>query len=75
MDLRVLPATDESGGWQVCSDCPAPADVELEEHDTSGHYQAFCMGCLILKLLWLRALFATRREPAQAAGAGIPPGS
>jgi hypothetical protein len=64
MQLRVL---RDGGGWRVCTDCPEEAQVELERYDDTDRFEAFCLGCLIVKILWLRTLFSTRREPLTAA--------
>ena len=63
MQLRVL---TEGAGWRVCSGCPDEAQVELERYDETDRFDAFCLGCMVLRLLWLRALFSTQRVPAHA---------
>lgn len=72
MELRVI---SEGAGWRVCDHCPDEATVTLSDYDDPARHSAFCLGCLILRLLQLRErLSSTRREPA-AAVAGSPPGS
>lgn len=71
MEIRVLRRGFDD---HPCAECGADAETELELYDEPERFAALCLGCLILELLRLRALFQIRRTPVGAA-AGAPPGS